>query len=153
MATESTTFLKSHGLTGRQVLSYLHRRIIRGLKCSSLCRNCKLAHIITFQFQKSFLPQNSASISCQAPARSDHPVARYDDADRIMPDRAADCLCGHSFVSTLLCRFVGNITESNREIHFMCQDLCLRSMTVYSQDRIVFLLTCGDGLGLGEIES
>ena len=27
------------------------------------------------------------------------------------------------------------------------------SMTVHSKDRIVWKLTCGDGLGIGEIES
>ena len=54
-----------------------------------------MAHIIALQLKEGFLTQDTSAISGQVPVRSDYPVARYDDADRIMADRAADCLGGH----------------------------------------------------------
>ena len=73
-----------------------------------------MTHIIALQFQKGFLSLDSSSVSGQTSVRSYHPMARYNDADWIMPDRAANRLCGHSFKSALLCQFVGNPTVSNR---------------------------------------
>ena len=71
-------------------------------------------YINTLQCQEGFFPQNSSPVSGQAPIRSDHPVARHDDADRIMTDRTADCLCGHPFEPAFLCDFVGNPSIRNR---------------------------------------
>ena len=48
-----------------------------------------MSHIIAFRFQKGFLTQDTSAISGQVPIRSDHPVARHDDTDRIMADCAA----------------------------------------------------------------
>ena len=39
---------------------------------------------------------------------SDYPVARYDDTDRIMTDRTANCLCGHPVESAFLCDLISN---------------------------------------------
>ena len=56
--------------------------------------------------------------------RTDYPVTRHNDADRIMTDRAADRLCGHPLASALLCNSVGDppIGDSLPERNFT-QDL------------------------------
>ena len=72
-----------------------------------------MSHIIALQLKEGFLSQDPSAISGQVPVRSDYPEARYDDADRIMADRAANCLCGHPFQSALFCQFVGNPTVCN----------------------------------------
>ena len=72
------------------------------------CRYSILAHIIALQFQKGFFSLDSSSISGQTPVRSYHSMARYNDADWIMSDCAADSLCRHLFEPALLCNLIGN---------------------------------------------
>ncbi len=73
-----------------------------------------MAHIIALQFQKSFLPHDPTPVSGQASIRSDYTVTRHDDADRIMPNRAADRLRGHLIESALLRQLVGDPPVCNR---------------------------------------
>lgn len=72
--------------------------------------------------------QDTSAISGQVPVRSDYPVARYDDADRIMAYRAANRLCGHPFESALFCQFVGNPT--------VCYSLSIRNLAHNLSDTI-----------------
>ena len=73
-----------------------------------------MAHIIALQFKEGFLSQDTTAISGQVPISSDHSVARYDNADRIMTDSTTNCLSGHPFEPALFCQFVGNPTVCNR---------------------------------------
>ena len=76
--------------------------------------NCKVAHIVPFQFQKRSLAQEPAAVARQASIRPDDPVARHDDADRIVPDGAADRLRGHPLEPALLCQPPGEPAVCDR---------------------------------------
>ena len=86
----------------------------RHLQGSPIDRDCELTHIMALQLQEGFLPQDSASISSQSPIRSNYPVARHDDADRIMTDRPANRLSRHPLEPALPCDSVGNPPVSHR---------------------------------------
>ena len=72
-----------------------------------------MSHIIALQLKEGFLSQDPSAISGQVPVRSDYPEARYDDADRIMADRAANCLRRHPFDYAFFCDLFGDPTVRN----------------------------------------
>ena len=84
------------------------------LESTTFRRDRKLGHIIAFQFQKGLFSHDSSTISGQVPVLSNHSVAWYDDADRIMTDRPADCLRGHPFKAAFLCNPIGDPAVRNR---------------------------------------
>ena len=87
-----------------------------------------MAHIIALQLKEGFLSQDTSAISGKVPIRSDHPVARHDNADRIMTNCTTNRLCGHSFEPALFCQFVGNPT--------VCNCLPIRNLTHNLSDTI-----------------